>query len=180
VKRFAVATVALFAVTFVLGTSVALAGQQGPRSHTKSVVLQGTVNASETRLMSNPDVGALYKWNGKGTLKPLGHVAGKGGNHGVGFTQAGTPTGTMTLSNGTGSISLKITYDQTRGFAPLPSHGTYVITGGTGAYAGATGKGTVLRKQGACPSGSTCGIGATFPVAYQFSGAGAKKGKKHH
>lgn len=166
------------AVTLVIGTSTALAGQR-PRSHPKSVVLQGSVKASETRQMNNPDVGALYSWTGRGTVRPLGNAGGRGNNHAVGFVQEGTPTGQMTLSNGSGSINLKITYDRTRGFAPLPSHGTYVITGGTGAYAGASGTGTVLRKQGACPSGGTCAVGSTFPVTYQFSGTGAKHNKKH-
>lgn len=179
--KLAVAVSGLCAASLLLGAPIAQAAHQHLLAQSKSMTLQGTVTATETHLMSNPDVGALYKWNGKGAVRPLGTVStGKGSNHGVGFVQQGSPTGAATLSNGSGSITLKITYDRTRGFSPLPVHGTYVITGGTGRYVGARGNGTVLRKQGACPNGGSCRIGVPFSVTYQFSGPSAKKGKKHH
>jgi hypothetical protein len=164
---------ALSAVMLTVGTSSTLARHQSSPAHDASLALQGTINASETHLFSNPDVGAAYQWSGQGTVAPLGTVTGSGTNHGVGFIAKGTPTGTMTLSTSTGSIDLSVTYDQTPGFAPLPVNGTYVITGGTGAYVGARGSGLLVRRQGPCPDESSdglCPASAAFPMTYQFSG----------
>lgn len=137
------------------------------------IILHGRINGRETRLFTNPDAGASYRWVGQGKVKPLGVVAGTGVSHGVGFIQEGTPAGTMTLSSSTGTITLTIKFDRTRGFAPLPSHAAYVITGGTGAYTGARGSGSLLRQQGSCSGGSSTGLcptGGTYPVTYRFSG----------
>ncbi|HZU12359.1 MAG TPA: hypothetical protein VFB58_05925 [Chloroflexota bacterium] len=162
----------------VLSTPAVRADSRLLHRASQAIILRGTIKGMGIRRMTNPDGGALYHWKGHGTVRPLGVVSGRGTNHAVGFISQGTPTGTMTLTSTAGSIKLKITYDQTRGFAPLPTHGLYTITGGTGQYAGAHGSGSVLRHQGTCSGGTSsgqCPIGATFPVTYQFtSGTGAK------
>jgi hypothetical protein len=166
---------------FLLGASPALAAHHRVRHHASTVALQGTLNSTETRVFSNPDAGALYTWTGHGTMKPLGSTAATGKNHGVGFIRQGSPTGTMTLTGSRGSISLKVTYDATSGFAALPQHGTYVITAGTGSYAGAKGSGPLLRQQGECQDGTSnglCPVGASFSVTYQFGPAQTTKGSK--
>jgi hypothetical protein len=146
-----------------------------------SLVLLGAIRGTETHIMSNPDVGASYKWEGPGTVKPLGAVTATGSNHGVGFIAQGVPTGVMTLSTTAGSITLKVTYDRTPGFAPLPRHGTYAITGGTGSYAKATGTGSLVRDPGTCSNGTaqgpagSCPIGTPFPVTYTLKGDASKK-----
>ncbi|GAC1445213.1 MAG: hypothetical protein NVSMB52_05750 [Chloroflexota bacterium] len=140
--------------------------------HHRSLSVKGTIHAIETRVMSNPDIGAVYDWKGHGTVKPLGTVAGSGKNHGVGYIAQGHATGTITVTNAKGSVTLSITYDATPGFSPPPVHGTYVITGGTGSYTGVKGSGTVARKVGTCPPQSadappgSCPIGTPFPVTY--------------
>lgn len=177
-KRYVFGLCILAAGVLAYGTSPALARHHSFKRHSTATTLQGTINARETRVFSNPDTGALYKWTGQGTVKPLGATSGTGTNHGVGFIREGAPTGTMTLSNAAGSIRLKITYDRTPGFAPLPSHAMYVITGGTGAYARTKGSGSLVRQQGACSNGTStglCPVGSSFAVTYQFNGATSSK-----
>jgi hypothetical protein len=165
-KTAGLAVLALFGGSLVPG---AVAGAHGAGA---TLALKGTIKGVGIRRMSNPDTGALYRWSGNGSILPLGTVVGKGSNRGVGFVRAGNPTGTMTLTGAHGSITLTVTYDQTASFAPLPAHGTYTITGGTGRYAGVRGSGSITRHQGACAGGSStgqCPAGATYRVTYQFA-----------
>lgn len=164
-KTAGLAVVALFGGLVVPGASA------GAHLAGATLTLKGTIKGTGTRLMTNPDTGGAYKWTGTGSVTPLGRVAGKGSNHSVGFVRSGNPTGRMTLTGAHGSITLQITYDQTNGFAPLPAHGTYTITAGTGRYAGAQGSGSITRHQGACSVQSSpgqCPIGATYSVTYKL------------
>lgn len=165
-KTKGLAVVALFGGLVVPGA--------GASSHsaTTTVLLKGIVKGTEVRRMSPPDTGATYRWSGAGSVSSLGIVKGKGTNRGVGFIRQGNPSGTMTLTGAHGSVTLTVTYDQTAGFAPLPAHGTYTITGGTGRYAGAQGSGSVTRHQGACPGQAAtgqCPTGAAYTVTYRLN-----------
>jgi hypothetical protein len=129
-----------------------------------AVSLKGSIN------------GAAYLWTGTGSVAPLGAVAGKGTNRGVGFIRAGNPTGTATLTGAHGSINLKITFGQTAGFAPLPVHGIYTITGGSGRYAGAHGSGSITRHQGTCAG--QCPTGTTYTETYRFGPTTPSRSRK--
>jgi hypothetical protein len=158
------------------------AGMRHSVSGGASMVLIGTIHGTETRFLSNPDVGAPYRWKGQGTVAPLGTVHGAGANHGLGFISQGQATGTITLSNKNGTITLTITYDETRGFAPLPRHGIYTIVSGTSAYAHASGSGSLTRVVGPCSNATangtagSCPAGASFPVTYRLNGSTGKHG----
>lgn len=168
-----IAVIALATGILMLAAVPALARHLASPTGSKALILRGSIQGTETHRFSIPDTGSLYTWNGKGMIKPLGAVTGRGKDHGVGFIKTGIPTGRMTLSTATGSIRLEITYDTTPGFAPVPSHGRYVITGGTGAFSGAAGTGSLLRTVGSCSDGSTsnpCPVGVPFAVTYRFHG----------
>jgi hypothetical protein len=160
-----------FAVVALFGGLVLPGAGASSHSATTTVALKGTIKGTGVRQMSPPDTGAKYIWSGAGSVTPLGTVRGKGTNRGVGFIRQGNPSGTMTLTGAHGSVTLTITYDQTAGFAPLPAHGTYTITGGTGRYAGAQGSGSIIRHQGNClgqAATGQCPTGAAYTVTYQL------------
>jgi hypothetical protein len=141
------------------------------RAASHAIVLSGSVSGTERRVFSLPDTGAKWRWKGTGTVQPLGHASATGANHAVGFIRTGTPIGTMVLTGANGTLELALTYRQTRSFAPLPVHATYVITGGTGQYAGATGSGAVLRHLTPCSpalGGPSCSAALARPVTYRF------------
>jgi hypothetical protein len=156
-------------------------GMRHSASGAASMVLTGTIHGTEARFLSNPDVGAPYKWRGRGTVTPLGSIHASGANHGLGFINQGQATGAITLSGKNGTITLKITYDETRGFAPLPRHGVYTIESGTGAYARASGSGSLTRTVGTCSNATadgttgSCPAGASFPVTYRLNGSTGKR-----
>jgi hypothetical protein len=67
--------------------------------------------------------------------------------HTPGFILQGHTTGTLVLSSAQGSITLQLVGPPQPGFSPPPSTLQYTITGGTGAYAGAAGQGTVTLQE---------------------------------
>jgi hypothetical protein len=95
-------------------------------------------------------LGAEYIFTGTGTAGALGPVAAKGDivlPSPVAAT--GVATGTLTLTSisttpaDSGSVTLKLIGPIQKGKGTLPATMSYVITGGTGAFAGATGVGTI-------------------------------------
>ena len=81
-----------------------------------------------------PDTGASYHLNGLGVFSKLGFATVSGDIHGVGFIQHGHATGTLTLTNAHGSVTIELTGPVQDGFSPLPYKFQYQVTGGTGAY----------------------------------------------
>jgi hypothetical protein len=67
----------------------------------------------------------------------------KGSLVGVGNVRSGQAHGSLTLSNRHGTFTLQLTGPAQRGLAALPGQFQYRITGGTGAYRGLTGQGTL-------------------------------------
>jgi hypothetical protein len=148
-----------------------LTGAHALSGSSASLTLSGSITGTEQRIVSVPDTGAQWRWQGSGTVKPLGAVTATGTNHAVGFIASGTPTGSMVLTGANGTLTLTLTYPQTKGFAPLPAQAAYVISGGTGQYAGASGSGSVVRKFGSCsptPNSTSCSAITSGPVTYQF------------
>lgn len=80
---------------------------------------------------------------GTGRLAHTGGVTVTGHLDGVGLVVHGRAHGTLTLSNKHGSVTLRLTGPEESGFGPLPTRFHYQVVGGTGAYAHATGQGTL-------------------------------------
>jgi hypothetical protein len=119
--------------------------------------LHGTILGTSTSEFSNPDIGATFVLSAKGALAPFGRVTATGSAQGTGFIQTGRSDGSLTLSNSKGSVTLFLSGPKQPGFTGLPSSYQFVISGGTGAFRGATGMGIVRVKLGAHPT-STGGV----------------------
>jgi hypothetical protein len=89
-------------------------------------------------------MGTIQDSKGSGFFLGLGRVEISGTLHTPGLILRGNTTGTLVLSNAQGSITLALVGPPQPGFSPPPSELQYMITGGTGAYAGITGQGTVI------------------------------------
>jgi hypothetical protein len=105
------------------------------------VVLNGQLSGSYSS-STFPDVGTTYDLSGQGQDQLLGPTSVTGRLHSLGFILHGVAGGTLTLSGSRGTVTLELTGPPQDGFAPLPNQFDYVITGGTGAFADATGQGT--------------------------------------
>ena len=91
---------------------------------THYLVLNGTAHGQVQQEMSNPDIGATLDIQGQGTLTRLGAVQLSGSLHGTGFIASGYASGTITLTNSHGSVSLQLHGPTQPGFT-LPVSGTY-------------------------------------------------------
>lgn len=126
----------------------------------KTTVLNGTITGKYSLAPTAADIGAGYVFDGTGTAGVLGAVSAHGFVTLPGFIVSGQASGTLTLTQ-TGpsasavnnSVTLKLTGPTEAGFGPFPSTLSYTVTSGTGAFAGATGSGTI---------GVTLGSGMTF------------------
>ncbi len=120
-----------------------------PQKHV--IDLQGTVKgfATPSPLASASAIPGALLLHGKGTVAPLGAV----GLVGTLSIRSGEPTfydGRVSLSNGRGSVQVHI-FGIVGGPSGPPAHLHYEITGGSGLYRGATGKGDVVYDQGLSP-----------------------------
>ena len=112
--------------------------------------LDGTIKGNYSLAPTAADIGAGYVFNGTGTAGDLGAVSAHAFVTLPGFIATGHATGTMTLTQ-TGpfanallnSVTLALTGPAQPGFSSFPGTLAYTITGGTGAFAGATGVGTI-------------------------------------
>lgn len=83
-----------------------------------------------------PDVGTLYRLNGSASVGLLGQVTISGSVQTTGFIHVGHATGELTLTNGQGTVTLRLTGPEQPGFASLPEHFHFSVVGATGAYKG--------------------------------------------
>lgn len=115
-----------------------------PRPAVATVNLHGTVQGTLVQVIRGPiDAGIQYDATGSGVLNGEPPFLASGNLHRTGMIALGHATGVLTLSNAKGSITLKLEGPLQPGFAPLPDRFLYTVTGGTGAYQGATGDGQV-------------------------------------
>jgi hypothetical protein len=122
------------------GAPPAVPTQVIPPPHHELVLnglLEGRYSAS-----SFPDAGTTYALSGKGQVAPLGQTSVTGSLHSLGFILHGHAGGTLTLADARGTVTLQLTGPLQNGFSPLPTRFSFVITGGTGAFAHDTGRGT--------------------------------------
>ena len=135
-----------------------------PAGHHRAhhLTLIGQVSGTWGTQPGVPDAGARQTLTGSGTVQPLGAVEANGTLHLTGFIRRGEATGTLTLTNAQGSVRLKLVGPPQRGFSGPPATFHDKITGGTGAYAHATGRGTAGLTETTefvrppCPPGAVC------------------------
>jgi hypothetical protein len=108
-----------------------------------TAALTGTARGVYSSTSRNPDTGTTYYINAAGNLAGLGGTAVSGSMRTPGFVARGQATGTLTLYAARGTITLHLVGPTQPGFIALPATLSYTIGGGTRAYRGATGSGTV-------------------------------------
>ncbi|HTK74288.1 MAG TPA: hypothetical protein VL371_03465 [Gemmataceae bacterium] len=118
-----------------------------PRPAATPVNLHGALQGTLFQVIRGPiDLGIQYGLTGAGELGGQLRFQVTGGLRRVGFIAQGQATGALTLTNAQGSITLSLVGPTQPGFAPLPAGFHYTVTGGTGAYQGATGEGQVTLR----------------------------------
>ena len=148
-KRVSPQVEGLESMTLLSGVAAAVhhghAVVQTATTQTQNLSLSGTVHGQYFAQSSNPDTGSTYSITAFGRISPLGRTAVTGSYQTPGFILNGTAHGSLTLTAAHGSLTLKL--DQA---GPIPQNSSggsrlfqFTITGGTGAYAGAQGSGTV-------------------------------------
>jgi hypothetical protein len=144
-----------------------------PQSH--PVRLAGTVHGTWSSDTPLPDVGSTQTLTGAGTVRPLGKVQAQGTVQTLGFIFMGRATGSFTLTNAQGSVTVHLVGPLQPGFSPAPATFHYSIVKGTGAFAGAVGSGRAFLHEipahgFTCPPGSYCPqilLAATFTLTFR-------------
>jgi hypothetical protein len=130
----------LSAVNMPMVHATAIHLMQSSRLH--RITLSGEVDGTWSIQAGPPDRGEAQTLTGSGTVQPLGSVGATGTLRLPGFIASGRATGTLTLANAQGSVTLQLTGPLQRGPSVPPRQFSYKITGATGLYAGDKGSGT--------------------------------------
>jgi hypothetical protein len=114
--------------------------------------LLGHADGSFSAQPSIPDTGNKFDLSGQGRFLGLDMITVSGWVRTTGFVgNDGHATGSVTLSSAKGSVTLELTGPVQPGFSALPEQFSYVVTGGTGAYARVAGQGTLSLMLAASP-----------------------------
>jgi hypothetical protein len=108
---------------------IAAAGHFATQHH-----LVGKGHGAFMREFANPDTGSAFQLSGVGHFTGLRNVTIEGALHSVGFVAQGRATGTVTLTNARGSVTLALTGPLQAGFAPLPGMYQFHVASATGAF----------------------------------------------
>jgi hypothetical protein len=108
--------------------------------------LAGTITGTYTIGHDIPDTGMSYRFTGAGTVGLLGAVTATASLRTTGFIEQGRAGGALTLSNAQGTLTLRLQGPVQRGFAALPQHFHFTVSGGTGAFQGLAGGGMVTLR----------------------------------
>jgi hypothetical protein len=111
-----------------------------PKPH--NVSLKGTLSGTYTTPITNPDARS-YDFTGTGSAGALGAVSVDGSISPPGFIKSAPATGEFTLTGADGTVTFDVKGHNQAGGSPLPEKLAYTVTGGTGAFANAGGKGTI-------------------------------------
>ena len=111
------------------------------------LALSGRVTGTWQSVMTNPDAGKEQSLTGSGTVAPLGPTQASATLHAPGFIASGRTTGTLTLTGDKGTVTLALKSPVEKGFGAIAANYSFKITGGTGVYKGATGKGTAFLNE---------------------------------
>ena len=141
----------------------------------QSLALSGDVSGTWTTQPTLRDTGGVQTLTGGGTVQPLGPVQASGTLHTPGFIAQGRTTGRMTLSNASGSVTLRLVGPPQPSFSGPPGSFRYTIVRGTGLYTGASGTGTATfterpEQRPVCPPGTPCPqfiIAPSFTMTFQ-------------
>ncbi len=134
-------------------TSIRMTGTIHLVEHSNNQTFTATflsVKISDTAALNGVGTGnftsnsATYQLtDGTASLEIMGQVDVKGTIQGIGFTKTGHATGTLTLTNSQGSVTLSLTSAVHHGFVPLPTQFQFKVTGSTGGYKGLTKSGSI-------------------------------------
>ncbi len=107
--------------------------------------LRGTGLGDYTEQLS-PNGGPQFDLAGSASLAALGGVTVAGSVSPVGLVTRGHATGTLTLSNANGSVTIDLEGPVQPAFSPLPRVFHYQVVSGTGDYLGLAAEGTLSLK----------------------------------
>jgi hypothetical protein len=138
-----------------VGASQAVVAVLAAQAH--PIKLHGALHGTMRRTLANPDVGASFVVTTQGALRSLGQVAANGSASGTGNIAIGRSQGSLTISNSKGSFTILLSGPEQPSFTGLPNQFQYFISGGTGAYQGATGAGVMSVKLGAAATPASLG-----------------------
>ena len=116
-------------------------------------ILDGHGHGTYTADRIISDAGPEYRLTGTADLAGMGHVRVTGLLHGVGFMAHGRAGGTLTFSNGEGSVTVQLTGPEQPGFSALPQRWDYKVVAHTGAFAHLSTSGTLRLVLQAAPNG---------------------------
>lgn len=143
----------------------------------EGVALRGAVDGTFSSSDGIPDAGAMQTLQGAGAVAPLGTVRVRGELSLPGFILHGRSTGSFTLTNSAGSVTIHVTGEAHGGRGTLPhtTVGRFTIIGGSGAYAAAAGSGRAVltetpeRRPTPHPGGPTPDfiVAATFTLTLE-------------
>src|SRR5947209_7741487 len=108
--------------------------QQSTGEQATSPALSGGGSGSYDSSHPFLDDGVSFRLTGKANLAGLGKVTVAADLHSVGFTRQGQAGGTMTLTNGAGTVTVELHGPTQDAFSPLPRKFHYRVVTGTGAY----------------------------------------------
>jgi hypothetical protein len=111
-------------------------------------LLAGSVSGTWTTEMTIPDTGGAQRLTGFGTVVPLGDVQAIGTLRTPGLVARGRTTIALVLQEAAGSVTVLLTSTATQpGFGPPATRYDYKVSGGTGLFAGLTGRGTATLRE---------------------------------
>ena len=155
-KAFRVVTFALFLVVFGFGVSVINTATNTVTAADEQVSFTATGTAVITGVMHLPGGLTQVNFNTSGTATHLGNFTGP-------LTRIQDNQGTfgstavIVGANGKDSIFFSVSghFERTKDKCVATSTGTYTVTGGAGAFANATGSGTITTQIDLCAGTAT-------------------------